>query len=71
MSFDDEDSRSASDRADYLRVLTPDAGEGAVAWPAANSIKRGVAGEIPRVAEDAAAVIGRGQASQGLAQTPV
>ncbi len=58
--FDDE-IRSETGRGDFLAALEAGAGGGGERWPGANAIKRGVAGEFPRVAEDAAAVIGREQ----------
>ncbi len=47
-------------RAYYLEAMKPRPDQ-PPSWPKANAIKRGEAAEVPRVAEDAAAIIGRAQ----------
>ena len=56
-----DDLRSGTGREDFLEALKPGPAGEEPRWPGGNSIKRGVAGEFPRVAEDVTALIGRAQ----------
>ncbi len=55
-----EDILSETGRADFLEALKPRPGE-APRWPTASAIKRGEAGEFPRVGDDLRAIVSRGQ----------
>ncbi len=58
---------SETGRPDFLEALKPKPPGSPPTWPGANAIKRGEAGEFPRVADDAAALITRAQECfQGL-----